>query len=369
MRYLHSGTLKNILAQGLLPPAEASHLIQQIGSALDYAHRQGIIHRDVKPSNIMIDREGNAFVTDFGLARMVSETSISQEITAAGSIIGTPIYMAPEQIVGERPVDHRADIYSLGVILFQILTGRLPYTAEQSFGMLAKHLHEPIPSAVLLNDSLPPKIDDVVNQVLAKEPEERFQSATALAQAVAAVLGTTPGHQTTYLRQAAGDAASTRESQTAEPSMDLPESKTPSQQNKNITALYANAAEYAEIVDEAQGPEATRRAINTLWSAAEELVAAHGGLIVSQTDETLLCIWGAETTHEDDAERAIRAALDLQTELRKLGAIVLADDEEPLPLKIGINTGLALLTTREKTGRYTASGATISHTNRMKQQA
>ena len=82
MRYLHSGTLKHILAQGPLPPVEASHLIQQVGSALDYAHRQGIIHRDVKPSNIMIDREGNAFVTDFGLARMVSDASNSQEITA-----------------------------------------------------------------------------------------------------------------------------------------------------------------------------------------------------------------------------------------------------------------------------------------------
>ena len=370
MRYLQSGTLKHILAQGSLPPAEVSHLIQQVASALDYAHRQGIIHRDIKPSNIMIDQEGNAFVTDFGLARMVSsDTSISQEITAAGSIIGTPIYMAPEQISGEIAVDHRADLYSLGVILYQILTRQLPYTAEKSFGLLAKHLHEPIPSAIIHNESLPPETDELIKKVLAKEPNERFQSAADLAQAVAVVLGAAPGNRTFYLRQAAGESATLRHSNQAEPITDSAESKTPSQQNKTVTALYANAAEYAEIVDEAQGPEAARRAINALWLAAEEKTRIHGGLIISRTDETILSIWGADNTREDDAERAIRAALDLQEALYNLGAIVLADDDEPLPLKIGINTGLALLTPSDESGSYSASGATISLANRLMQQA
>ncbi len=370
MRYLHSGTLKHILSQGLLPLPEVSHLIQQVGSALDYAHRQGIIHRDIKPSNIMIDQEGHAFVTDFGLARMVSTgNEISQEITAAGSIIGTPIYMAPEQIAGEQVVDHRADIYSLGVILYQVLTGQLPYSAEKSFGLLAKHLHEPIPSAAIHNKELPPETDDLIKQVLAKNPEERFQTAADLAQAVASVFGVAPRGRTYYLRQAAGESITMRQVNSAETLTDSAESKTPSQQNKSITALYANAAEYAEIVDAAQGSEAARRAMNALWSAAEEKTQTHGGLIISRTDETILCIWGAEATREDDAERAIRAALDLQEALYHLGAIVLADDDEPMPLKIGINTGLALLTPSDESGSYSASGATISLANRLMQQA
>ena len=277
--------------------------------------------------------------------------------------------MAPEQIIGERPVDHRADVYSLGVILYQMLTGHLPYTAEQSFGLLAKHLHEPIPSAVIYNNSLPPKVDEIIKLALAKDAHERYQSAAEMSRDLAAVFGASSSPQTTYLRQAAGDVVTSREAETAGLTTDLPESKTPSQQNKTVTALYANAAEYAEIVDEAQGSEATRRAINALWTAAEEIASSHGGLRVSQTDETFLSIWGAETTHEDDAERAIRAALDMRTEILKLGAIVLADDDEPLPLKIGINTGLALLTPGETSGSYTASGATISLTNRLMQQA
>jgi serine/threonine-protein kinase len=107
MRYLDSGTLGDVISHNALPPNETSYLMQQIGSALDYAHRQGVVHRDIKPSNIMMDREGNVFVTDFGIARMVSG---GQEITMTGALIGTPSYMSPEQAQGQSNLDHRTDI-------------------------------------------------------------------------------------------------------------------------------------------------------------------------------------------------------------------------------------------------------------------
>ena len=108
------------MKQGHLPLDEIGYLFRQVGTALDYAHRQGIVHRDIKPSNIMIDRDGNAFVTDFGIARMVGTGG--SRLTDSNAIIGTPDYMSPEQAKGDSTIDARADIYSLGIILFEALT-------------------------------------------------------------------------------------------------------------------------------------------------------------------------------------------------------------------------------------------------------
>src|SRR5438477_472631 len=121
MRYLPTGTLKDIMERAQLPFNEVAFLMTQIASALDYAHRQGVVHRDIKPSNIMVDADGNAFLTDFGIARVVEGTM--DGLTGTGMAIGTPGYMSPEQGLGE-PVDGRSDIYALGVMLFEMLVGK-----------------------------------------------------------------------------------------------------------------------------------------------------------------------------------------------------------------------------------------------------
>src|SRR5690242_1372356 len=141
MRYLESGTLKDVLDHGKLPHEEIIYMMRQIASALDYAHRRQVIHRDIKPSNIMIDSEGNAFLTDFGIARMAE---MGSGLTQTGFAVGTPGYMSPEQGMGLDTVDGRADIYSLGVMLFQMLTGQMPYNAETPLGTIMKHLNDPI---------------------------------------------------------------------------------------------------------------------------------------------------------------------------------------------------------------------------------
>lgn len=364
MRYLDSGTLREVIGKGALPLNEVTFLIQQIGSALDYAHRQGIIHRDIKPSNIMIDRDGNAFVTDFGIARMVSG---GQHITMTGALMGTPAYMSPEQAQGQSALDHRTDIYALGVILFQMLTGELPYSQENNFSVMMMHVSDPIPSAYQKNPDLPSAIDHVIHRVLAKKPDERYQSAIELAQAVAMVVGSTISAAPTRLRLLMEDTAVTRTF--APDTGSSAGGHTPSEQNKTLTALSASVAEYAELVDEVKGAEAARQALKVWWTAVEAAINDYGGQIFHRAEDTMMALWGAEMAREDDAERAIRAALVLRDTMHQQCAPYLDREDDLLPLNIAINTGLALLTPQEESGDYTASGATISLTNRLMQQA
>jgi photosystem II stability/assembly factor-like uncharacterized protein len=182
MRYVDAGTLKQHLAHGPLSLEEISRLVGQIGGALDYAHRLGVIHRDVKPGNVLIDEQGNTYLTDFGLARIL-ETS--QQLTASGVGVGTPAYMSPEQGQGVK-VDHRSDIYSLGVILFEMVTGQVPYQAETPMAVMLKHINEPLPLPRAVNSAVPESIERIILKALAKDPAHRYQTADELAQALAA---------------------------------------------------------------------------------------------------------------------------------------------------------------------------------------
>ncbi len=189
MRYVEGGTLKDVLDRsGALPLADTLHIMRQIASALDYAHRQGVIHRDIKPSNIMIDGEGNIFLTDFGIARIAAG---GEGITQTGMAVGTPGYMAPEQGMGAENVDHRADIYSLGVMFFQMVSGNLPFSAETPMGVIMKHITEPVPHITDFNPTLPDGLDAVLNKALAKSPEDRYQSANDFVEAIGQVVGST----------------------------------------------------------------------------------------------------------------------------------------------------------------------------------
>jgi hypothetical protein len=179
MRYIEGAhTLKEVMA-GSLSLAEVTDLIGQIAAALDYAHRRGVIHRDVKPSNVLMDGDW-ALLTDFGLAKM---TEASVKLTGTGVGIGTPAYMSPEQGQG-LPVDQRTDIYSLGIILFEMLTRRIPHDAETPFAIIVKRMSEPLPLPRTLNPAIPEPVERVILNALAREPEDRFASAGALAAAL-----------------------------------------------------------------------------------------------------------------------------------------------------------------------------------------
>jgi serine/threonine protein kinase len=161
----------------MIPLDEAVRVVTTVADALDYAHRRGTVHRDVKPHNIMFTRDGEVILTDFGIAKMVNVVGL----TASGVMVGTPAYMAPEQGMGQTGGNERADIYSLGVILYQLVTGHLPFEAETPLGIVIKHIAEPLLPPTAINPELPPGIEAVIMRALAKAPEDRYQTAKEFA--------------------------------------------------------------------------------------------------------------------------------------------------------------------------------------------
>jgi serine/threonine-protein kinase len=189
MRYMESGTLTDRLKQGQLPLDEASRLFEQIAGALDYAHQNGVIHRDIKPSNVLVDAQGNAFLTDLGIAKMVEEVS---DLTGTGIALGTPQYMSPEQCRGVKDLTAASDIYSLGIMLYQMLTGRVPFQAETPIAIIHMHLSDPLPPPRAVRPDLPEGVERVVLKALTKEPEHRFESAAAMGDAMARAVAGAP---------------------------------------------------------------------------------------------------------------------------------------------------------------------------------
>ncbi len=187
MPFINGGTLTELTQKQSLSIEQSINIISQIGSALDYAHAHGILHRDVKPSNVLIDEHGTCLLSDFGLAKVVEGNT---KYTATGSIIGTPDYMSPEQGRGDR-LDSRSDIYSLGIMLFELATGYVPFQAETPIGVIIKHIQDPLPSPRSLNPNIPESIEPIIGKALAKDPEDRFTTAKELVEALQAAIRNT----------------------------------------------------------------------------------------------------------------------------------------------------------------------------------
>jgi photosystem II stability/assembly factor-like uncharacterized protein/predicted Ser/Thr protein kinase len=185
MRFIEAGTLKDRMAGGPLSLDEARRVVDQVGSALEHAHQQSVVHRDLKPSNVLIDSQGDCYLTDFGIAKMVEGTL---GLTGSG-VLGTPHYMAPEQSQSLK-VDHRADVYAMGVVIYEMVTGQVPFDAETPFAVVMKHISEPLPLPRSVKPDLPETVERVILKALAKNPADRYQSmrdlVTAFDQAVAA---------------------------------------------------------------------------------------------------------------------------------------------------------------------------------------
>jgi serine/threonine-protein kinase len=194
MEYVDGRLLKDILAEGALDPAEAVRIIVQVLTALEYSHRAGVIHRDIKPGNIMIAKNGQVKVMDFGIARAISDSAAT--IAETSAIVGTAQYFSPEQARGEA-VDARTDLYSTGVVLFELLTGQAPFRGENPVAVAYQHVNQnPIPPSTQ-NPKVSPALDAVVLRALSKDRFQRFQSATEFREEVeAASAGTAPVRRT-----------------------------------------------------------------------------------------------------------------------------------------------------------------------------
>lgn len=180
MPLLGSGTLADEMREGPLELERGLEVVRQVGSALDYAHSRGIVHRDVKPANILVDEGGNCLLTDFGIAKVLSETV---SLTQTGVMVGTPDYMSPEQI-GAGTVDGRSDIYSLGVVLFQMVTGQLPFQADTPGAALVMHLEQQLPSAREIRPDLPAAVENVISKALSKRRADRYETGKEMARAL-----------------------------------------------------------------------------------------------------------------------------------------------------------------------------------------
>ncbi|MFN7989716.1 MAG: serine/threonine-protein kinase [Thermoanaerobaculia bacterium] len=192
MPLVSGGSLKERI-RGPVPPAEAVPWLAAIAAALDHAHSKGILHRDVKPGNVLLDAAGRPLLADFGLARSADSVS---GLTATGTVMGTPSYMAPEQAMG-KALDARADQYALACIAFEMLTGRVPFKADTPLAVLHQHVAVPPDPVTSFVGGLPPAVDDVLARALAKNPQYRYASCTELVSALAAVFGLSLGSAVT----------------------------------------------------------------------------------------------------------------------------------------------------------------------------
>lgn len=178
MRLMEGGNLARELKRGAMGPERALRLTRQIAAALDHAHRRGIVHRDLKPTNVLLDDQDNAHLTDFGIAKMITGTPAAG-LTMTGTVMGTPTYMAPEQWRSE-PVDGRTDVYALGIILYQMLVGQVPFHAETPHGLMYQHLDAKPPAPRSVRPDLPPSLETVLGKALAKHRDNRYASASDL---------------------------------------------------------------------------------------------------------------------------------------------------------------------------------------------
>jgi serine/threonine protein kinase len=178
MRYMQGGSLKDRLTRGPVPLPAAANIVRRIASALDKAHSMGMIHRDLKPGNILFDLEDNPYITDFGLVKMV-ESSVH---LTHSEFFGTPAYTSPEQCQGEKTIDWRADVYSMTAVFFHIITGSPPYQSENAIALLMKHVSDPIPRLADAMPGLPAALQTVIDRGMAKSPSDRYSSMGEMAK-------------------------------------------------------------------------------------------------------------------------------------------------------------------------------------------
>jgi serine/threonine protein kinase len=201
MRYMSGGSLRRWIANRKLSLQETADIIERVALGLEYAHQKGIVHRDLSPDNILFDNHNNPYITDFSLAKLIADTF---RTNSGSGFIGTPEYISPEQSQS-MPVDHRSDIYGLGVIMYEMLTGEPPYQAVDAMGVLVKHVSEPVPEILKVSPELPPEVDAIIKKAMAKNRNDRYESAVDMARVLTkAAFGeerTLPSHTTLVGRQ------------------------------------------------------------------------------------------------------------------------------------------------------------------------
>ncbi len=377
-------TLREHLKRFRLKLTESLDLAIQIAAALSAAHAAGIVHRDIKPENLIVRPDGYVKVLDFGLAKLAPATpatandsdslAFAPVTTTPGMLMGTIVYMSPEQARGFE-VDARTDIWSLGVVLYEMIAGRPPFEGHTNSDVLASVLNrEPLP-LTQPSPAVSAELERIVLKTLAKDPEERYQ-------AIKDLLVDLRRHKQRLEFEAEMRRSSESRSEAVEtspPPSDALVTPPPSistqfssEQRKQITILCADISGLTAISENFDAEE-MNEIMNALWQRIDTAIMDHGGMIDKHMGDLVMALWGAQSAHEDDPERAIRAALLMQAEAADVLAAYLGErmprEKSSALVRVGINTGPVLLTAVGARGEFTAAGASVNVASRLEQAA
>ncbi len=354
MGYYEGETLDARIAAGPLALDDALRIALEVGRGLAKAHERKIIHRDVKPANIMLTSDGQVKILDFGIAKL-SDMTVTQTV----GVIGTLAYMSPEQAFGET-VDTRTDIWALGVVFYEMLTGHRPFRGpgEQAvlFSILTSEL-EPIGAP---SGHLGPAIEAFVKRALAKKPADRFPTAHEMV----AELGVL--HAAARAGVGSTAAPRTLASGAAMPTLGAPRTEsllTSAGERRHAAVVVTGVADYAAMI-ERLGPAEIDRMLHSVREIATEVATRHGGIVNHVENDEAVLLFGVVESHEDDSLRAVRAALELHARVRALSATGAGDTR--VRMRSGVHTG-ALVAQRQRSGdrRFRLTGAPLDVASRL----
>ena len=328
MPFYEGETVRERLGRGPLPFGAAVMLVRQAAEGLAKAHERGIVHRDVKPANLMVTVDGVVKVLDFGIAKLSHVA-----LTGPGAVFGTIAYMSPEQARGE-PVDERTDLWSLGVVLYEMLTGSRPFDGATDAAVLNEILHADPRWSAVRDAGAPPGLERVIRRVLTREPQDRTATAGELTlQLEAAVPGAVGSAISLSVRPDAGLHHDGRSGRAADVVLDA-------ERRQAAVAVYRLAG-YSRLV-ERLGSAPADRAAREVGAAAEAIADRHGGFVDRAGTDTAMLVFGLPLAHEDDCLRATRAVLELCDRVRDISARIEGLGGPPLRVRAGIDAGTVI---------------------------
>lgn len=380
--FVQGVTLRTRLKQDKLSLHEVLELIIQLVAALNAAHTAKIVHRDVKPENIMVRDDGYVKILDFGLAKPFTREarpntddadSLSKALvnTQPGMVMGTAAYMSPEQARGLE-TDARTDIWSLGCVLYEMLAGRQPFTGPTNSDVMAAVLHHEPPSLSQFIDDLPPELERIVMKALAKDREERYQTVKDLLIDLRR-LKQRMEFEAEMSRTAQATDAARGSSLPLGERTPAAASRAPTEQLKQVTVLFADFHGLTPLLERLDAEEQSN-IMRELWNRIDTAIMDDGGTVDRHMGEQVMALWGVKATREDDPEHAVSAALRMKREVSEFirsrwASLCETDKDGGLMMRIGINTGHVLLGTVGTRKEFTATGAAVNVAHRLEQSA